>query len=109
MRRNIYVLLTLSLLLLCANRAYPQPPVARGTVPYVVDTLSLASNDAQTEKLTYTRAYDLDCQMQPDPMRLSPWIENSAYISNGITLGRKDSTRILFSKNYLLLLNRKSE
>ena len=56
---------------------------------------------AQSEKQTYTRAYDLNFSMQPDSMRLYPWTENAAYIGHGIALGRKDSTRILFSKNYI--------
>ena len=35
----------------------------------------------QSEKLTYTRAYDLNFKIVPDSMRLSPWIENAAYPS----------------------------
>ena len=59
---------------------------------------------AQSEKLTYTRAYDLNFVMQPDSMRLYSWIENGAYTNSGITLGRKDANRILFSKNYMKAL-----
>ena len=59
---------------------------------------------AQSEKLNYTRAYDLNFVMQPDSMRLYPWIENGAYTNSGITLGRKDANRILFSKNYMKAL-----
>lgn len=57
-------------------------------------------NIAQSEKPTYTRAYQLDFNVLPDSMRLYPWTENAAYTANSITLGRKDSTRTLFSKNY---------
>lgn len=57
-------------------------------------------NIAQSEKPTYTRAYQLDFNVLPDSMRFYPWTENAAYIANSITLGRKDSTRTLFSKNY---------
>ena len=43
------------------------------TITFVIPSIT------QSEKLTYTRAYDLNFKIVPDSMRLSPWIENAAY------------------------------
>lgn len=60
--------------------------------------ISVIPSVAQSEKLIYTRAYDLDFNMLPDSMRLYNWIENAAYKPYSISWGVKDSTRSLFGK-----------
>ena len=53
MKLKIYIYLTFHLLFLCNNRVSSQTPIVKGSVSYVVDTLSLTSNNAQIEKLKY--------------------------------------------------------
>lgn len=60
--------------------------------------ISAIPSVAQSEKLIYTRAYDLDFNMLPDSMRLYNWIENAAYKPYSISWGVKDPTRSLFGK-----------
>ena len=98
MKLKIYFYLTFHLLFLCSNRVSSQTHTVKGIVPYTVDTLSLTSNNAQIEKLTYTRAYDLDFNILPDSMRLYNWIENAAYQPYSLSWGVEDPTRSLFGK-----------
>ena len=60
--------------------------------------ISVIPSVAQSEKLIYTRAYDLDFNMLPDSMRLYNWIENAAYKPYSISWGVEDPTRSLFGK-----------
>lgn len=53
MKLKIYIYLTFHLLFLCSNRVSSQTTIVKGSVSYVVDTLSLTSNNAQIEKLKY--------------------------------------------------------
>ena len=60
--------------------------------------ISVIPSVAQSEKLIYTRAYDLDFNMLPDSMRLYNWIENAAYKPYSISWGVEDPARSLFGK-----------
>ena len=53
MKLKIYIYLTFHLLFLCSNRVSSQTPFVKGSLSYVIDTLSLTSNNAQIEKLKY--------------------------------------------------------
>ena len=53
MKLKIYIYLTFHLLFLCSNRVSSQTPIVKGSLSYVIDTLSLTSNNAQIEKLKY--------------------------------------------------------
>ena len=53
MKLKIYIYLTFHLLFLYSNRVSSQTPFVKGSLSYVIDTLSLTSNSAQIEKLKY--------------------------------------------------------
>ena len=53
MKLNFYIYLPLCLLFFYNNSIFSQTTFVKGTVSYVIDTLSLTSNNAQIEKLKY--------------------------------------------------------
>lgn len=53
MKLNFYIYLPLCLLFFYNNSVFSQTTFVKGTVSYVIDTLSLTSNNAQIEKLKY--------------------------------------------------------
>lgn len=56
---------------------------------------------AQSTEETYTKTYDLDFTMRTDSFTLYPWMENAAYANYTLPVFIKDSTRVLFAKEYM--------